>query len=40
MSTKKVMEELAKVPLFSDCSNRDLQTIAAWSRTSTTGPAR
>ena len=27
MSTKRVMEELAKVPLFSDCSNRDLQTI-------------
>jgi CRP-like cAMP-binding protein len=22
------MEELAKVPLFSDCSNRDLQTIS------------
>ena len=28
MSTKRVMEELAKVPLFSDCSNRDLQTIS------------
>jgi CRP/FNR family cyclic AMP-dependent transcriptional regulator len=28
VSTKRVMEELAKVPLFSDCSNRDLQTIS------------
>ena len=27
MSTKRVVEELSKVPLFSDCSNRDLQTI-------------
>ena len=28
MSTKRVVEQLTKVPLFSDCSNRDLQTIA------------
>ena len=28
MSTKRVVEELSKVPLFSDCSNRDLQTIS------------
>ena len=27
MSTKRVVEELSRVPLFSDCSNRDLQTI-------------
>jgi CRP/FNR family transcriptional regulator, cyclic AMP receptor protein len=27
VSTKRVVEELSKVPLFSDCSNRDLQTI-------------
>ena len=28
MSTKRVVEQLTRVPLFSDCSNRDLQTIA------------
>lgn len=28
MGTKDVVQRLAKVPLFSDCSQRDLQTIA------------
>ena len=28
MATKDVVQRLAKVPLFSDCSQRDLQTIA------------
>jgi CRP/FNR family cyclic AMP-dependent transcriptional regulator len=28
VATKDVMAQLAKVPLFSDCSTRDLQTIA------------
>jgi CRP/FNR family transcriptional regulator, cyclic AMP receptor protein len=28
VSTKRVVEQLTQVPLFSDCSNRDLQTIA------------
>jgi len=28
VGTNKVVDQLAKVPLFSDCSQRDLQTIA------------
>ena len=28
MGTSKVVDQLAKVPLFSDCSQRDLQTIS------------